>query len=137
MLKSYLPIISIIILSGCATKISGVVLSQTGSPLKIDEGKINIIDLRNSQSSNYSKIIDVNEDGFFSTNKHVPNGTYLIETLIPGFELSNQKITVTKDTYLTFKIKKSNAIYPSTLKAKIEITPLKGGGNASITPPNM
>ncbi|MBQ47116.1 MAG: hypothetical protein CMP10_06515 [Zetaproteobacteria bacterium] len=137
MLKLYLPIISVIILSGCATKISGVVLSQTGSQLKIDEGKINIIDLRSSQSSNYSKIIDVDEDGFFSTSNHVPNGTYLVETLIPGFELSNQKITVNQDTYVTFKIKKSNEIHPSTLKAKIEIIPLKGGGNASITPPNM
>lgn len=129
-------IIYLAILTSCATKITGYVLLKNGEPVTSKNGKINISYLGN-QTTAVSEILNIDDDGYFSTEKDIQNGAYLVEPLIPGYSAKSVKIRVKKDEHVKI------LAYPlANTKSKILSVPTnqaidRGAGSVTITPPKF
>lgn len=131
-----LLLLSLYILTGCKTTLSGVLLTKDNKPIKPRDGKVNIFKI-NDETDPISMVIDIKDDGSFETTENISKGTYLIEPLVPGYATNSMQITVDENK----KIK----IYANPVKEKqqFKLNNLQyrkvgiGGGNVSITPPKL
>lgn len=134
MTARYILMLSLLILPGCATTLSGTVKDQTGQP--IAQGKINIHRLSPSVESENNWLVDI-EDGAYQSADLSDQGEYLIEVLAPGYRLTSQKITVTESQTLNLSLEKLPGKTARGVSANPHVELGRGEGNATIAPPQF
>lgn len=124
------------ILSGCATKITGYVLLKDGTPVTSKNGKVNISYLGNQNISS-GEIVDIDEDGYFSTEKDIQDGPYLVEPLIPGYSAKSVKIKVKQDEHVKILAHPLGHINSKLFSVPTNQAVDRGAGGVTLTPPKF
>lgn len=125
-------------LQACTTSISGTVTLENGLPINTEGGKINISPIQ-SNSSNRSYIVDIDESGNFKSADSIENGLYLVEPLIPGYTANSIKINFNENDSQHIKIlakplpKTNNKIFKVPVSQPMD----RGTGGVNITPPKF
>ena len=132
--NSILVALGSIFLSGCATTISGQLVDSTGKEIKVDDATVNVSSL---SGQNISEIIEVDIEGYFSSKASLPDGSYYVEVLAPGYKINGLQVEVSESRNLIFKMRKTSSQSIKGLSIEATKDYSKGNGNATIRPPQF
>ena len=122
-----------VLLASCAPTLAGVVQDGDGKPIQTQAGTVNV----SSLTSNDSFVLSVGPDGKFATEVDIPPGEYLVEALVPGYELQSKKYTVGEEGDLVLQLQPLAKGRPSAIGANLDGEVSRGAGGATLTPPKL
>lgn len=128
------PFIFLVFVStSCHTYLSGELKTLQDEPMKAN-GTVNITSLKKSPPiSTTAQVVQ----GQFETEDSLPEGTYLIEALVPGYQIHSTKIDLSSASHIDLKmtpLKKPNI---KGFKPHLTVPADKGTGAASLLLPNF
>jgi hypothetical protein len=126
----------IIAMAGCAPTLSGQLKGPGGEVVTTPDARVNISSL--SAAEGAILVVPVDGSGQFSTDEDLPAGEYLVEALVPGFGLASTKVQVGGDEP-EVELTMTPLERPKTTAIKVNINgdAGRGGGGATLTPPNL
>lgn len=120
----------------CAPTLGGFV--EKGEHLEIDtEGRVNITPIKTAQPVE-PLIANLNSSGQFSIRDDLPEGQYLIEVMVPGYEIISKTITVPSKEPIRITLKKIQKLELQSIKVNSrEESDSNGFGGVNLNPPNF
>ncbi|MFK7871842.1 MAG: hypothetical protein AB8C84_01545 [Oligoflexales bacterium] len=115
----------------CASKFSGQVMNDSISNFR--NGRVNVLGLENS----FQEVITIEKNGNFFIDEDMPNGIYLVEVLIPGYEVFSQKIHIDGRKNIKFHLNKIIMPKKRLNRVSDEFDVSRASGTVSLTPPRL
>jgi len=132
-----LALLLIVLVTGCATTISGVVKDAAGKPVNQADARINITELRGDGGEGANQVLHLDAQGRFQSRSVLREGPYLVEALVPGYRSQSLTVEVKGSQQVELILSPATAPRASSVGANTEIEVGRGGGAASLTPPNL
>ena len=126
-----------LIAAGCATTISGSVVSPGVSKFDPSEARINVALLNSGGQKPLQMVVPVDESGRFKTEIDLPEGRYLVEALVPGFEATSQNVKISGSKTLVIRLTPIKNQKTKVIGANLDLEVDRGSGGAMLTPPNL
>ena len=120
---------------GCAHSLSGNLKDVDGKAVSALDGRVNVIRL-DGDGRTYT-MAEVDKSGSFQLEDDIDKGSYLVEALVPGYQVTSIKIDITPPARVEFVLKKNAKISPVTLGTRLDIDDSVGAGGASLAPPKL
>jgi hypothetical protein len=120
---------------GCAPTLAGKLTLSSGDPIISKSGSVNITSL-NSKTQK-PVVINVDENGEWSTDLELSNGDYLVEALVPGYSLGSKKISLGKGEDVTIVLSKLGSVNAKAIGVNVHSDVGRGFGGATLTPPKL
>jgi hypothetical protein len=130
------PLLLGLLLTGCASAISGQVKNTSGDIVKHADARINVVRL-DAPESPTPLILSVDEKGQFGSGSVLDDGSYIVEILVPGYKSSSQKVDLKGSKELSFTLVPLKTATTSSFKVQDERGSGVGEGGALLTPPQM
>ncbi|MFK7825555.1 MAG: carboxypeptidase-like regulatory domain-containing protein [Oligoflexales bacterium] len=83
----------ILLLSSCASTLSGTVYDEHGNIVRTENGMINIVPLDKKQKPLTVSVV-ITKDGSYEVKDKLPVGYYFLEALVPGYEITSLRFHV-------------------------------------------
>ncbi len=128
-----------LVLFSCASSISGQLKSVDGGIVTSGDARVNVSRL-NDEKDATPLILNVNDDGSFTTGANLKDGSYLVEILVPGFKSTSQRVELKGSSAVDFTLTpiKSAANSQTTSFGVMEGGAAgRGEGGALLTPPQL
>ena len=130
-------VLAALYLVSCAPTLSGKLEGQT-SELSPSEARVNVTRLDGEKGAEPRTIvIDVEPNGEFSTDEDLPEGSYLVEALVPGYKLVSERVEINESKEVKFKLTPLSAPKPRAIGTNVDVDMGRGSGAATLTPPNL
>jgi hypothetical protein len=128
-----------LLMMSCVPALSGQLVSNSSSfdVTDLNDARVNIISLQSKKSKSY--VVKVGGDGSFSLDANLKKGRYLVEALVPGYEMESKEIDLTKTNRISISLSKNKkgANGSRSINVNMGVDASRGGGGATITPPHM
>ncbi len=124
----------ILFASGCATTISGSIKKSDAEPL--EDATINLSYLGElSGKQTYSA--PISSEGEYEVSGKLPDGEYLLEVLIPGYEYTSKKLFISGSKKIDLPVKRITKSRQTGVGANEELPYGRGAGRANLNVPNL
>lgn len=127
-------LLAILSLSSCKTSLSGIVESS-GNIVTTTDASINLTNLQDGRATAF--LTTIAQDGKFEFPQNLPKGTYLLEALVPGFELYSVRIDIEKSRKVKLQLVPLGDLKSKSFQAGARIDSSRGEGGAKINPPKL
>lgn len=128
-----LSLIALLLVTGCATSISGHLRTFEGGAVYSDEARVNVVSLVDIEKE--PQVLKVEKDGYFKTNESLDKGQYMVEALVPGYKPMSIKLNVEKSESILLKLSPAKKVEKSTIKYHEDLDESRGQGGATLVPP--
>lgn len=134
------------VFAACAPSLVGKLTDPSGQVVSSSEARVNITSLDSSSAAAESNengviICKVDGKGRFESGASLKPGTYLIEALVPGYELTSQKVTVEQGKELVLVMKPLTKAKAAPIGIELNSdssgSSSRGAGDATLTPPQL
>ncbi len=129
-----LVIISAVTLNACVSSLSGRVIDHQGQPIFSGDARINVSSMSKDP---WSKVVSVSKGGYFEVEGIEDQNEYLIEALVPGFQISSLTIRGNSSHPIVFKLNPITTSSVDAIGTNQSPNAGRGSGGAAITPPSL
>lgn len=123
-------------LGACTPSLTGRLVTRTGDAVVSGEAAVNVTRLDKAGLDPATVVVPVSGDGEFKAD--LPPGTYLVESFVPDFTMTSQRVELGKTKVsLRLVLEKLPAAVPGTVGVNLKVEPTRGAGDATLTPPQL
>ncbi len=125
--------LAVIFCSRCAPSLYGVLNTKSQDKIISSSSRVNIVNLKTDDNF----MVEVSEDGRFKTNETLKDGVYLIEVLVPGYELVSTKVDLKGSAEVNFNLNPVGDVNLHLFQPHFGVSDARGLGTATLTPPHL
>ncbi|MEY4631809.1 MAG: hypothetical protein RIQ81_1929 [Pseudomonadota bacterium] len=130
--------------SACSTTLSGRLEGPELGADSLRDARVNVTrldaaadDQSSSQDGPVAYILVPSSDGSFSSSESLPEGRYLVEALVPGYEPVSEQLQLDSSKKITLNLKPTGQAKARSTDYNADPSASRGEGSAVLTLPQF
>lgn len=136
-MKKFAPLLVCGLVFACAPTLSGKLTDPKGAEIADRNARVNVSRLDGDAKDSESLVVPVDQQGTFTIDKDLPEGSYLLEAIVPGYEVASKNVDVEGRQRVTLTLKRLPRPETTPIEADDNPNANRGQGGASLAPPNL
>lgn len=143
-MRILLALMALTVLGACSTTLSGKLEGPELSADTLRDARVNVTRLDmatagddESSPDAVSLILVPESDGSFASSKSLPEGRYLVEALVPGYEPVSEQLVLTSSRKITLNLTPTGQARARAADYNSDPSASRGEGSAVLTLPQF